>query len=398
MAIKRVFQANSSWRISAFYFLHFFGVGVTLPFLNIYYHSVGITALQLGWLNAAARISTSLVPPVAGVLADRIHRSREVLFFCVSLSALVGLTLWWSRGFWAFLVLISIYSAARGAIGPIAENISLRQLEKSGGQYGRLRWWGSLGFIVAALGVGKIIEMFSMDLMFPILFISAMALLPVVAQFPSNWENSRPLLKKDLENLFRTRPLLHFYGSATLMAVSAGPFGLYFSIYLRELGMSAQLIGLAWTIGVVSEIFFLWFGGEIQKRIGLNGMIMAGIFATALRWECTILTTQWVALIAIQALHGITFGVYHAAAVQFVDRWSAATTKNTGQALYVAATFGIGSTAGVLLAGCFFSSLGFVRLMHVGAVLALLSGGWFAVSANFFPDENAGNGQELSKA
>jgi PPP family 3-phenylpropionic acid transporter len=378
--MKRSFLAESGWRMPAFYFIHFFGVGVTLPFLNIFYHSAGMTAAQLGWLNAAARISTSLAPPFAGILADRLRRSREIMLICVALSALVALGLWWGRGFWAFFILIAVYSAARGAIGPIAENVALRQIEESGGQYGRVRWWGSLGFIVAALGVGKIIEKYSIDLMFPVLFISAAVLLPVVAQFPSNWKSSRPQFKEDLVKLLRTRPLLHFYGSAMLMAVSAGPFGLYFSIYLRELGMSAPLIGLAWTVGVVSEIFFLWYAGEIQKRIGLKGMIAAGIFATALRWELTAWTTQWAALIAIQTLHGITFGVYHAGAIQFVDKWSGAAIKNTGQALYTAATFGIGSTVGVLLAGWLFSSLGFIRLMHAGAVLALAAGVWFTIS------------------
>ncbi len=87
-------------------------------------------------------------------------------------------------------------------------------------------------------------------------------------------------------------------------------------------------------------------------------------------------------MIAIQTLHGITFGVYHAGAIQFVDKWSGAAIKNTGQALYTAVTFGIGSTVGVLLAGWLFSSLGFIRLMHAGAVLALVSGVWFTLSAN----------------
>jgi PPP family 3-phenylpropionic acid transporter len=177
-----------------------------------------------------------------------------------------------------------------------------------------------------------------------------------------------------------------------LAAVSSGPFGLYFSIYLGELGSSAFIIGLAWTVGVVSEIFFLWFAGSIQNRIGLKAMIALGIFASAFRWEFTAWTTNVSILIAIQALHGITFGLYHVGAVQYVDRMSGDAIKNTGQALYSAATFGVGSTAGVLLAGWLLPSLGFIVLMHMGAVLALIAGVWFVVSTNIQPAETPAPG------
>lgn len=371
----------------AFYFLHFFGVGVTLPFLNVYYHSVGITAAQLGYLNAAARLSTSLAPPLAGVLADRLRHGREVMLACVALSSFIALGLWWSQGFWAFLILITLYSASRGAVGPIAENTSLRQIEKSGGQYGRIRWWGSLGFVVAAMGVGRVIEAYSIGWMFPVLFGNGMILMLVVGTFPREWESGQSQFRRDLKELLKTAPLLHFFGTAILAAISAGPFGLYFSIYLRELGMSAMLIGLAWAIGVVSEIFFLWYAHDIQKRIGLKAMIAAGIFALALRWEFTTWTTSIVALLAIQALHGVTFGIYHVGAVQFVDRMSGDAIKNTGQALYTAATFGVGSTIGALLAGWLLPRFGFITLMHWGAVLALISGIWFVVSTKIPPEK-----------
>ncbi len=390
--MKKGFGAPAVWRIPAFYFFHFFGVGVTLPFLNVFYHSVGITAAQLGYLNAAARISTSLVPPLVGALADRLRRCRVIMLVCVAVSSLAVLGFWWRGGFWYFLVLISLYSAFRGAIGPIAENVSLRQVEASGGEYGRLRWWGSLGFIVAALLVGRLIEVYSISLMFPVLFISGMILMGVVTAFPREWEGTGSGFRGNLKELLKNKQLINFFCAAILAAVSSGPFGLYFSIYLGELGSSAFIIGLAWTVGVVSEIFFLWFAGSIQNRIGLKAMIALGIFASAFRWEFTAWTTNVSILIAIQALHGITFGLYHVGAVQYVDRMSGDAIKNTGQALYSAATFGVGSTAGVLLAGWLLPSLGFIVLMHMGAVLALIAGVWFVVSTNIQPAETPAPG------
>ncbi len=381
-------SALPRWRMPAFYFLHFFNVGVFLPFLNIYYHSVGIVPAQLGFLNAAARLSTSVAPPVAGAIADKLRCGREIMLVCVAASSLIALAMWGARSFWALLILVAAYAAARGAVGPIAENALLREIEEHGGQYGRVRWWGSLGFIVAALGAGRLIDAYSVGLIFLIVFCGGIALMGVVVRFPREWGGARTQFRGDLRKLLRSRPLLNFYGASLLMALSAGPFGLYFSIYLRELGLSAVFIGFAWTVGVVSEIFFLIFAENIQRRVGLKAMIAAGIFATSLRWELVSLTTSGVLLVAIQALHGVTFGVYHAAAVQYVDRLSGEAIKNTGQALYTAATFGGGATIGVLLAGWLLPSLGFVRLMQVGAGIALAAGAWFVISSGLAKEED----------
>jgi PPP family 3-phenylpropionic acid transporter len=370
----------------AFYFLHFFNVGVFLPYLNIYFHSVGITPAQLGFLSAAARLSTSVAPPIAGAMADKLRRGREIMLAGVAVSSVIALAMWGVRSFWALLVLVTVYTAARGAVGPIAENISLREIEEHGGQYGRVRWWGSLGFIIAALGTGWLIDVYSIGLIFPIAFFGGIALIAVVFRFPREVSGIRGHFRGDLAKLLRSRPLLNFYGASMLMALSSGPFGLYFSIYLRELGMSAILIGMAWTLGVVSEIFFLVYAESIQRRIGLKAMITAGFFAAALRWELVSLTTSGVLLVGIQVLHGITFGVYHAAAVQYVDKLSGEAIRNTGQALYTAATFGGGAMIGVLLAGWLLPSLGFVRLMQAGAGLALAAGVWFAISSGVSRD------------
>jgi PPP family 3-phenylpropionic acid transporter len=117
----------------------------------------------------------------------------------------------------------------------------------------------------------------------------------------------------------------------------------------------------------------------IQRRFGLRAMIAAGIIGTALRWELVSWATGAAALVAIQTLHGVTFGLYHTAAVQYVDALSSPATKNTAQSLHSASTFGLGSTVGALLAGWLFPIWGFVSLLHAGAVLAALAGFLFVL-------------------
>ena len=379
--------APPAWRMPAFYFIHFFSVGVTLPFLNVYFHSVGMEGLRLGLLNAAPRLATAFAPPLVGALADKFRAGRGLLLAGSAAGAALALAMWGTAAFWPLFLLTTLYAAAKGSLVPIAENVCLREIQERGGEYGRVRWWGSLGFIVAALGVGSSIDAASVGLMFPVLAASSLLLAGVIAFFPGEGGGARPRFGGDLRELLRGRPLLTFYAASVLVAVSAGPFGVYFSIHLKELGMSAALIGLAWTAGVASEIFFLFRAQAIERRVGLRAMIAAGMLASALRWELVALTENGALLVAIQALHGVSFGVFHAAAVQYVDRLSGPATKNTAQSLYGAATFGVGSTAGALLAGWLLPLWGFVSLLHAGALLALAGAAWFALASGLGREE-----------
>lgn len=377
------------WRMPAFYFIHFFGVGVTLPFLNVYFDAVGMKGLQLGLLNAVPRLTLGFAPPLLGALADKFRRGREVLFLGAVLSVAAAFAMWGVEGFWPLLLLATLYSAARGSLVPIAENVCLREIEASGAQYGRVRLWGSLGFIAAALGVGVLVDRTSVGAMFPVLAGNGLLLIGVIAFFPREGGEARRRFRGGLMELLRNRPYMVLVGSSTLVAFSAGPFSIYFSIYLKELGQPAWVIGTAWTAGVASEIFFFIYAQALQRRVGLKAMITAGMLACALRWEMVTWTESGALLVAIQTLHGVAFGVFHAASIQYVDRLSGAATKNTAQALYSSAEIGLGVTAGGLLASWLLPQWGFTALLHIGALLSLAGAAWFVLALGLGREEAA---------
>jgi len=364
----------------AFYFIHFFGVGVTLPFLNVYFDAAGMKGLQLGLLNAVPRLTLGFAPPLMAALADKYRRGREVLIIGAAAGVAASLAMWGAEGFWPLLVLVTLYSAARGSLVPIAENICLREIAVSGAQYGRVRLWGSLGFIAAALGVGALVDAASIGIMFPVLAGSGALLIVVAAFFPREGGEVRLRFGGDLLELLRNRPYMVLVGASTLVAFSAGPFSIYFSIYLKELGHPAWVIGMAWTAGVASEIVFFVYAQALQRRVGLKAMIAAGMAAYALRWEMITWTDSGVLLVAIQLLHGVSFGVFHAASIQYVDRLSGPATKNTAQSLYSSAEIGLGVTAGGLLASWLVPQWGFVPLLHAGALLSLAGAAWFVLA------------------
>ena len=361
------------FRIPAFYFLHFFGVGVMLPFVNIFYDSVGIEGFRLGILNASPRVAAMIMPFFFGAIADKYKVEKRLIFFSTLLASFIAFFLWNIREFWFLFFLITFYYCLKSPVVPIVENLCLKEAKKSGVDYGKIRWWGSLGFIVAALTTGKVIDIFEENYIFLLVSISGLVSGFFILLVPKNNEKKQSFFFSHLfASIWKDKNLLRFFFVSTIVSATSGPFGLYFSIHLKSLGLSSFLIGFAWILGVVSEIFFLFFAGKIRSYIGVKIMIIIGILATAIRWELIAIIDDIFFLISTQVLHGLTFGILHPASIQYIDTQSTKETKNTVQSLYSASTYGIGSTIGVLSAGAFINYYSYDVLLHVSSILALL--------------------------
>mgnify|MGYP001202998559 CR=1 FL=1 len=358
----------------AFYFLHFFGVGVILPFVNIFYDSIGIEGLKLGILNASPRLAAMIMPFIFGAIADKYKIEKKLIFFSTLTASFVAFYLWNLREFWILFFFITFFYCLKSPVVPIVENLCLKEAKKAGIDYGKIRWWGSLGFIIAALITGKIIDIFSENYIFLLISISGLISGFFILLVPDSNENTKPFFISQLfASIKENKNLLNFFLVSAIVSATSGPFGLYFSIHLKNLGMSAFLIGFAWILGVVSEIFFLFYAGKIRTYIGVKLMIMVGILATAIRWELIAITDEIIFLISIQILHGLTFGVLHPASIQYLDLQSTEENKNSTQSLYSVFTYGIGATLGVLISGILINYFSYQVLLHASSILAMLA-------------------------
>ena len=269
---------------------------------------------------------------------------------------------------------VTFFYFLKSPVVPIVENLCLKEAKKSKIDYGKIRWWGSLGFIIAALITGKVIDLYNENYIFLLVSISGIISGIFILLVPDNNEKRKPFFLSQLFISIRdNKNLLRFFIVSTIVSATSGPFGLYFSIHLKSLGMSSFLIGFAWILGVVSEIFFLFFAGKIRSYIGVKLMIIVGIFATAVRWELIAITDEILFLISIQILHGLTFGVLHAASIQYIDMQSREDHKNSIQSLYSVSTYGIGSTIGVLSSGILINYFSYNILLHASSIFAMLA-------------------------
>jgi PPP family 3-phenylpropionic acid transporter len=227
------------------------------------------------------------------------------------------------------------------------------------GAYGRVRLWGSLGFIVAVLALGPVIDAQGPWWVLPAL----LALMLGIWLFSQVLPESE--MQGAVEHAGRFRDALWrpevfaFLLACLLMQISHGPYYTFYSIYLESHGYSKTVIGMLWALAVVCEIGVFLLMQRLLTRVSLRAVLIASFFLAALRWLLIGHYPENISvLVAAQALHAATFGSFHATAMQLVHRFFTGRHQHRGQAIYGSLSFGIGGAVGSLYSGHTWATLG----------------------------------------
>jgi PPP family 3-phenylpropionic acid transporter len=102
----------------------------------------------------------------------------------------------------------------------------------------------------------------------------------------------------------------------------------------------------------VVEIYIFTIAGRLINRFGIKVILVGSLLLTALRWWMTgVYAGNWLILLVVQLTHAASFGLTHAASMQFIQHYFAPDQQSRAQALYVGGAFGTGGAVGALAAG-----------------------------------------------
>ncbi len=367
------------WRLSAYYFFYFAFIGVFSPYFALYLTSLQFTAWEIGLLMSQMQLMRLFGPNVWGWLADHHgHRTRIIV-----LAALVSL-LGFSAFFWldqlsSMLVAMAVLAFFWSAALPLVETLTFDHLRGQRGHYSRIRLWGSIGFIVAVMATGGLLDYLPASSVlwaccFVLLGILGLAVtLPEAshAEIPAAVPSIRPVLAQP-----RVRALL---AACFAMSAAHGAFYVFFSVHLANHGYSKTEIGLLWSLGVVAEIIVFMLMSQLNRRYSLRFILLAALLAAMARFVLMGWGADFVVLmILVQVLHGLTFGAHHSASIAAVNLWFEGGTRGRGQALYSSLSFGAGGLLGGLLAGALWDALGPAWVFTLGSLYAAI-GFWLGL-------------------
>lgn len=372
------------WRLAGLYFWYFAFVGAFSPFFALYLQALGRSAWEIGALLGAMQLVRIGAANFWAWRADRDGRRERVLVHSLVLGTLAWAAVFPAQGFLALAATLSLFAFLTGGVVPLAEAVTLAHLGAAAERYGRIRLWGSVGFIVAVTAVGLALDRLPVASLLWIVLATlagtlghAWALPPTAHPRAARGDSVLPLLAKP--------EIALFLAACFLMSVGHGALYAFYSIYLAGHGYSKGVIGAMWTIGVVAEIVAFLAMPRLTRRFGA-GPILAVSFATAV---VRFLAIGWLvgspaALVFAQLLHGTTFGTYHAAALAVVGHWFRGASATRGQGLYLSISFGAGGMAGGLASGALWKTAGPGWTFTVSAAAAALALLAFAGQAKLY--------------
>lgn len=361
------------WRLSGFYLFYFALLGATAPFLALYFHHLGFSSARIGELVAIPMLMRCVAPNLWGWLGD--HTGQRLLI--VRLGALFTLLsfslIFYSQSYAWLALVMALHAFFWHAVLPQFEVITFAHLHRQPERYSQIRLWGSVGFILAVVILGRLFEWLSLDI-YPVTLVVIMAGIVLCSLWVPNAQPSsegRKLLAGGFLTQLRSPGVLAFYGCVALMQLSHGPYNTFLTLHLEDLDYSRGVIGLLWALGVVAEVLMFMAMRRILLRFSVRRVLMISFLLAAVRWLLlgSFAEFLWVLLLA-QVLHAATFGSFHACAMAFVQRSFGPGQQGQGQALY-ATLAGVGGAGGALFAGYSWNTLGPTITFSMASVAAL---------------------------
>lgn len=381
-------------RLGAFFAAYFAAAGVFAPYFPLYLEQRGLDAAEIGIVLAMAQGMRVFGPNLWGWIADHTQRRVSVLRWTALAAAVGFVPILLPGGFVLVLVTMFVVHLFMTAQIPVAEAITAAHLRSDDGApgaretaasgYGRLRAWGTIGFIVTVLGCGPLFGWFGIAWQ-PWFALALLATTFVCACLIAEPRGSVAAhARVSVRERLADPHVRWFFVSSALMVFAHGALYTYLSLYLARLGYGTATIGLFWVIGALAEIVFFHLQGRFFARFGVGRVLAATFVLAALRFLLIAEFAQWwLLLLLAQLLHAASFAAHHSASILTVQNWFPGNANARGQALYISISYGVGGTAGSLVAAWLWTAFGPPAAFLSSCVAAAV--GWWAVQRTRLP-------------
>jgi PPP family 3-phenylpropionic acid transporter len=246
-------------------------------------------------------------------------------------------------------------------------------LGKNTAHYGRIRSWGSIGFIVTVVGLGYAFDYVAIAWILWAGLVCEIGILIFSRQMPNTEVLAHHTDHQSVKQIVMQPRVLVLFGACFLMCVAHGPYYTFYSIYLVDHGYAKSSIGSLWALGVICEIGVFFLMPVLAQQFGFTRILLISFSAAVLRFLLIAWAVDSLAILLFaQMLHAFTFGAYHAASVGLVHEFFKGRHQSKGQALFGSITYGAGGVVGGLASGPIWLHFGASTLYSMSAAAAML--------------------------
>ena len=365
-------------------------IGVHMPFLPVWFDWIGLSAYQIALLGAAPVFVRIFTVPVAGYLADRWGRAAEMVLWLSLASVVVFLALTQMRSFAFVLSAVVFLGFAWSPVFPLSETVAMGIIKRTGLDYGRMRLWGSVTFIITNCAGGWAVEhigpqsvvWFLVGLV-AVSSVAAGVLLRAVRRDADHTgpvvHASRRISPADVASLVGRRDFRLFLLATGAVQSAHAVLYVFGILHWRTQGISAEWASALWTVSILLEIVLFAWSRHVLQLIDPAKLIALGCAAGIARWGVMGLDPGLFLLVPLQMAHALTFAASHIGAIHYLTRTVPEHQMGTAQALYSAVTGGLATGVVMLSIGPLYANFGgraywamaLVSLIGLAASLAI---------------------------
>lgn len=362
--------------LSASYFAH---VGFFNPYLPLWLKDMGFGLVAISLLMATQAATRVIGPYGWGWLSDRTGERVKLLRYGATAASTVGLALFFDLSVAAIFGVLLVMFFHTSFMMPMSEAAMAHRVTHEGQLnvhlYGRVRLWGSWGFLITVMTAGWWFERDGLS-SFPLWTVGTLLLVAI-----SVWW--MPDLKEPVEAdtdrtpiapILRQAPVRWLFASIFFHILAHVLVYVFFSLYLDELGYSKTAIGLFWAVGVIVEIAWFYGQGRWSAKLTWPAWLVVASGLMVLRMALTAGAAQWWwVLIFAQALHAVTFAAHHTACISLISQHFSGRLRGRGQALFTVIGYGSTGVVGGLVGGVLSEHWGLSAVFWLATVAALVA-------------------------
>ncbi len=367
-----------SAKLSIYYAAAFAVIGASMPFWPLWLQSRSLGPEDIGIVMAVSVAIKTITNPLVATIADLYGERKRLMILLTLLATSFFSLFYWSHNFSTIVAVTLLFHGFWSPNMPLMESLTIQTANLKPLDYGRIRLWGSLTFIICAWGMGNLLKGYPIDFVYwvtlgflALTFLSTL-ILPDSHVVKSSTNSPIRIVLKD-------RSFGIFIIATALIQSSHAVYYSFSTIHWKSVGHSEAVIGWLWAEGVVAEIILFVWGDRIIKRYGAGRLITLAGIAGLVRWFFIGLTHAFGLLLVTQLLHALTFGAAHLGAIHFIARRMEPSVSATAQTVYavvVGLTMGLSTWVSGLLYANFGSQSYFLMAAMAGCGSIIAYGLW----------------------
>jgi MFS transporter, PPP family, 3-phenylpropionic acid transporter len=361
-------------RFAVFYFCYYAALGAYTPYIGRWVTSLGHGGYVVGTMLVLWYGTRIIAPPL---WARRVERSATPGHWFVAGAALTalcfaGFTL--TRSAWALFAVMTVFGLFYNAVMPQFEAMTLKALGKRSAFYGRIRVWGSIGFLIVASTYGWLLDRLG-DGAFPWISLPLFAAILVAAWLHrDDIPPDHIATASDAGHLWQRPGVRSFLIIALLMQMGFGAFYVFYTLHLQAHGHDGAHIGALWGLGVLIEIAMFWQAPRLLARFGTSALMSLCLALTIARWTAVaLLADSFGAMAAAQLTHAFSFAIFHACCMRRMANFFPGKRAAVGQSLLYAFSQGVGGVLGAGLAAMMWEWRGGTAAFLAGAGVTVIA-------------------------